>query len=164
MPEMIALVHFLTQQEKHIVALDPALQNIYRIASEIFNEKFNSKVIQDTQIESFCDAIASQLKKVIQNNKSDDQDSRKRVAKYAQDGISFAEHFKRRCTEEGGSESVTPIAITESEDFVFAKDFIKKNPGKMKWESCYNEGIQKNLFGRYGSFSTLKMAFHRRTL
>lgn len=55
MSEMITLVHFLTQQEKHIVALDeyrdPALQKIYRIASEIFNEKFNSKVIQGTSTE-----------------------------------------------------------------------------------------------------------------
>ncbi|KAI9483954.1 MAG: hypothetical protein EXX96DRAFT_560282 [Benjaminiella poitrasii] len=168
MSEIIALVHFLTQQEKHIVALDeyrdPALRKMYRIASEIFNEKFNRKVIQDTQIESFCDAIASQLKNVVQNNKTDGQASRKRVAKYAQDGISFAEYFKLRCTEEGGSASVTPIAITESKDLVFVKDSIKKNPGKMKWESCYNEGIQKNLFSRYGSFSTLKMAFHRHTL
>lgn len=94
MSEIIALVHFLTQQEKHIAALDeyrdPALQKIYRIASDIFDEKSNSKVIQDTQIKSFCDTIASQLKKMIQNNKYDDQASRKRVAKYAQDGISFA--------------------------------------------------------------------------
>lgn len=54
MSEIIALVHFLAQQEKHIFALnkyrDPALQKIHIIASEIFNEKSNSKVIQDTQI------------------------------------------------------------------------------------------------------------------
>lgn len=64
---------------------------------------------------------------MIENNKSYDQASRKRVAKYAEDGISFAEHFKRRCTEEGGSASVTPIAITEPENFVFVKDSINKN-------------------------------------
>ncbi|KAI9014362.1 hypothetical protein CLU79DRAFT_870658, partial [Phycomyces nitens] len=140
MSEMIGLVHFLTQQEKHIVALDeykdPYLQNIYRIVSEIFNQKSNRKVIQDNQIESFCDTIVSQLKKVIHNNKSDDQVSRKRVAKYALDVISFAEHFRRLCTEEEESANVTPIATIESEDFVFVKNFIKRNPGKMKWESC----------------------------
>lgn len=40
MPEIIALVHFLTQQEKHIVVLDEytdlALQRIYIIAFRIF--------------------------------------------------------------------------------------------------------------------------------
>ncbi|KAI8642649.1 hypothetical protein BD408DRAFT_329605, partial [Parasitella parasitica] len=67
MPEMIALIHFSTQQQKHIVFLDeymdPALQKIYNIASELFNEKFDNNVIQDTQIESFCNAITSQVKK-----------------------------------------------------------------------------------------------------
>lgn len=67
MPKIIALVHFLTQQEKHIVALDeymdPTLQNIYTIAYQIFTDESNRKVIQDTDIESFCDAIISQYKK-----------------------------------------------------------------------------------------------------
>lgn len=42
---MIALVHFLTQQEKHIVALDgymdKNLQEIYKIAYETFTDKHN---------------------------------------------------------------------------------------------------------------------------
>ncbi|KAG2218860.1 hypothetical protein INT45_011284 [Circinella minor] len=168
MPKMIALVHFLTQQQKHIVALDEymdsTLQRIYRIAYHIFTDESNIKVIQDTKIESFCDAITCQFKKVIHNNNLNDKTSRKRIEKYAQDGISFTENFKRRCIGEGESTSVTPILITESKDLIFVKEFIKQNRGKMKWASCYDQGIEKGLFDRFASYSTLKMAFHRHTL
>ncbi|KAI8079227.1 hypothetical protein BDF21DRAFT_383354 [Thamnidium elegans] len=168
MPKMIALIHFLTQQEKHIAALDEymdsTLQKIYRIAFQIFTCELNSKVIQDVEIESFCDAVASQFKKVIHNNTLNDEISQKRIEKYAEDGVSFAENFKRRCIGEGESVCVTPIQTTESKDFIFIKEFMKQNQGKMKWLPCYDEGIEKGLFGRFASYSTLKMAFHRHTL
>ncbi|ORE06237.1 hypothetical protein BCV72DRAFT_256425 [Rhizopus microsporus var. microsporus] len=105
MPKMIALVHFLTQQEKHIVALDEytdsTLQRIYRIAFQIFTNESNSCLIRDIEIESFCDTVASQFKKVIHNNSLSDKTSWKRIEKYAEDGINFAENFKRHCIGEG---------------------------------------------------------------
>ncbi|GAA5802301.1 hypothetical protein HPULCUR_007764 [Helicostylum pulchrum] len=156
MPEMIALVHFLTQQEKHIVALDEymdlALQRIYRIAFQIFTNESNSKVIQDIEIESFCDAILSQFKKIINNNSLSDKDSRKCIKKYSEDGISLASNFKRRCIGEGESVCVTTIQINESKGLIFVKEFMKEKPGKMKWESCYDEGIGKGLFDRFASY------------
>ncbi|KAI7848341.1 hypothetical protein BDC45DRAFT_450385 [Circinella umbellata] len=154
--------------QKNLVALDEymvsTLQRIYKIAYHIFADESNIKVIQDTKIESFCDAITSQFKKVIHNNNLNDKTSRKRIEKYAQDGISFTENFKRPCIGEEESTSVTPILITESKDLLFVKEFIKQNRGKMKWASCYDQGIEKGLFNRFGSYSTLKMAFHRHTL
>ncbi|KAI9470005.1 MAG: hypothetical protein EXX96DRAFT_543435 [Benjaminiella poitrasii] len=134
------------------------------IAFQIFTCESNSKVIRDIEIESFCDAVASQFKKVIHNNTLNDEISRKRIEKYAEDGVSFAENFKRRCIGEGESVCVTPIQTTESKDLIFVKELMKQNQGKMKWSSCYDKGIEKGLFGRFASYSTLKMAFHRHTL
>lgn len=142
MPKMIALIHFLTQQEKHIVALDEymdsTLQKIYRIAFQIFTCESNSKVIRDIEIESFCDAVASQFKKIIHNNTLNNEISRKRIEKYGEDGVSFAENFKRRYIGEGESVCVTPIQTTESKDLIFVKEFMKQNQGKMKWSPCYD--------------------------
>ncbi|GAA5806720.1 hypothetical protein MFLAVUS_000068 [Mucor flavus] len=146
------------------VILHSTLQKIYRIAFQIFTCESNSKVIRDVEIESFCDAVASQFKKVIHNNTLNDEISRKRIEKYAEDGVSFAGNFKRRCIGEGESVCVTPIQTTESKDLIFVKESMKQNQGKMKWSPCYDKGIKKGLFGRFASYSTLKMAFHRHTL
>lgn len=144
--------------------MDSTLQKIYRIAFQIFTCESNSKVIRDIEIESFCDAVASQFKKVIHNNTLNDEISWKRIEKYAEDGVSFVENFKRRCIGEGESVYVTPIQTTESKDLIFVKEFMKRNQDKMKWSPCYDKGIEKGLFGRFTSYSTLKMAFHRHTL
>ncbi|CEI88119.1 hypothetical protein RMCBS344292_02519 [Rhizopus microsporus] len=167
MAKMTALVHFLTQQQKHIIALDeymdPTLQRIYTMAHQIFTEKSNDKVIQDTEIQSFCDATIAQYEKIIKNNSSNNAASRKRIANYAQDGISFATNFKRRCMEEE-SGCVTPIHITKTKDLLFVEKFMKQHKGKMKWTTCFEEGIKEGLFDRFASHATLKMSFHRHTL
>lgn len=110
MTEMIALVHFLTQQEKQIVALneymDSALQKNYKIAFKTFTNELSSKVIQDIETESFCDAILSQFKKIIQKNGLSDEDSRQRIKKYSEDDISFISNYKRRCIGEGKSREI----------------------------------------------------------
>lgn len=157
----------MTQQQKHIISLDeyddPALQNIYRIAYDILTDELSSKVIQKTNIESFCNATIAQYQKIINNSTSTDPIAQKRVAKYAQDGISFANSFKRQCIE-GESISVTPIQITKSKDLLFVEEFLTKSKGKMKWATCYNEGVKEGLFDRYASYLTLKMAFHRHNI
>ncbi|KAI7892942.1 uncharacterized protein EV154DRAFT_503417 [Mucor mucedo] len=162
MPKLIALIHFLTQQEKHIVALDeymdPTLRKIYSTAYRIFTIESENKVLRDTEVESYCDAMTSQFKKIIHNNNCNDEVSRKRIEKYAEDGISFSENFKRRCIGEEGHITVTPVQTTESKDLQFVKDFMEQNQGKMKWPSCYDRGIDKGLFDRFSSHSTLKMA------
>lgn len=116
------------------------------------------------KLNPFVKLLQFSLKKIIHHNTFNDKKSRKRIQKYAKDGFSFAENFKRRCTGEEESVCVTPIQITESKDLTFLKDFMKQDQGKMKWTICYQEGIEKGLFSRYASFSTLKMAFHRHTL
>jgi hypothetical protein len=122
MPEIIALVHFLTQQEKHIVVLDEymdlALQKIYKIAFKTFTSESNSKVIEDIESESFCDALLLQFKKIIQKNGLSDEDSRKRIDRYSEDDISFISSYKRRRIGEGEFLCVTPIQINEPKDLM----------------------------------------------
>jgi hypothetical protein len=127
---MIALVNFMTQQQKHIIALneydEPALQIVYRLAYGIFTDELNSKVIQETDIQSFCNATTAQYQKIINNTTSTDSTAQKCIAKYAQDGISFANSFKRRCTGQE-SISVTPTQIIKSDGLLFVEVFIEYN-------------------------------------
>ena len=53
--------------------MDLALQRFYRIAYQTFIDESNVKVIQDTNIGSFCDPIASQFKKAIHNSTLNDK-------------------------------------------------------------------------------------------
>ncbi|WP_348240719.1 hypothetical protein, partial [Salmonella enterica] len=59
----------------------------------------------------------SQFKKVIHNNTLNDEIPRRRIEKYAEDGVSVAENFKE-------SVCVTPIQTTESKDLIFVKEFM----------------------------------------
>ncbi|KAG0172998.1 hypothetical protein DFQ28_006333 [Apophysomyces sp. BC1034] len=133
MTNRIAVAYFLTQQEKHIVALDeyddPAIQYIYRMAHHIFTEDSNNKVIQDTNTESFCDTTIAQYEKIIKNNDSVDLTARKRITKYAQDGIAFTTNFKRYCTRQE-SIPVTPMQVTKSKGLLFVEKFIAQNKGE----------------------------------
>ncbi|KAL4210406.1 hypothetical protein AB4K20DRAFT_1977099 [Rhizopus microsporus] len=131
MEKMTALVHFLTRQQKHIIALDeymnPTLQRIYTMAHQIFTEKSNDK---------------PNTRKLLKITSSNNAVSRKRIAKYAQDGINFAASFKRRCTEEE-SGCVTPIHITKTKDLLFVEKFMEQYKGKMKWTTCFEEGVKE---------------------
>ncbi|KAI8389453.1 hypothetical protein BD560DRAFT_419679 [Blakeslea trispora] len=97
MSRMIALTCFLIQQEKKSIALneymDSTLQKMYRMAFQIFTCEISSKIAQDIEIESFCDAAASQLKKVTHNNTLSNEVPWKHIEKYTEDSVSFAEKF-----------------------------------------------------------------------
>lgn len=166
---MIALVYFITQQERSILALDKfddqTINKIYNIAYNIYS--LNDSIVNDNtkEIDAFCDSTICQYNKILKYVKSDNENSRKRVIKYAEDGINYTNNMKKRCKVNNESLEVTPIeTFIKSADLVYVENHINNNSGRMNWEACYVDGIKKELFGRYSSHLTLKMAYHRKTL
>jgi hypothetical protein len=165
----VALTYFFTQQQRHIMALDeyddPTLQNIYKTAYLSFSVDRAVKKDTNIQMQVFCDATASQFQKIIRCNNEDTPASKKRLQKYAEDGKKFAQRIKRRCSNTEESPTVTPLEETaKSADLAFVETYREQNQGKMDWTSCFQQGRDVNLFDRYSSQLTLKMAYHRHTL
>lgn len=95
---MIPLVRLVTQQQKDMIALDeydyPALQNIFRVGYDIFTDEMNTKVTQETNIESFCNVTMTQYQEIIIIALLLTRLTKKHIVKYAQDGINYASNFK----------------------------------------------------------------------
>lgn len=166
MDPMIALAYILILQEKNIVMLDeyndPTIQDIYKTALNLFS--FNKDASNDLarRVESFCDAIASQFKKILKYEKDPSEKSRKRLRLYAEDGIDFAKRFK------GQQPSVTPIRASTPEepsgDLVFVIDQRAESAGRFNWVKCYEKGREAGRFIKFSSHISLKQAFSRNNL
>ncbi|KAF7721412.1 hypothetical protein EC973_004718 [Apophysomyces ossiformis] len=166
---IVALAFFFTQRQRHLLALeeydDPNVQDIYKTAYRVFSLN-RSKENDNTQaLIDVCDKVSLQFQKIVDCAKRDTPGDKRKLLKYAEDGVLFGNSIKRRCLEEVSTPDVTPIEDTsKSADLSFVETHMKKSPGKMKWVECYEKGRASELFGRYSSHLTLKMAFHRRTL
>ncbi|KAG0179400.1 hypothetical protein DFQ28_003345, partial [Apophysomyces sp. BC1034] len=156
MDPMIALCYFFMLQERSILALekydDPTIQAIYRKALEILSVEKDEKTSLTLQAQSFCDAVASQFTKILKCNQDQSETSKKRLRQYAEDGVRFAQQFKRQhlSTE---SESVTPIASENIDeptaDLLFVNNMKAQSSGRFKWTACYDQGKLEGRFTRY---------------
>lgn len=147
MDPMIALCYFFMLQERCILALekhdDPTVQAIYRKALELLSVEKDEATSLTLKAQSFCGAVASQFTKILKCNEDQSETSKKRLRQYAEDGIRFAEQFKRQhLSSESGS--VTPIASDNIDkptaDLLFVNNMRDQSSGRFKWAECYDQG------------------------
>lgn len=172
--QIVALTYFITQQQRHLLALDvfddPTINVIYRRAHSIFSKHGAVETDQRATWMQFCQAIALQFNKIAKVTKDDSPSSKKRAIKYAEDGVIFSNKMLRLCdNDDPGSSEVTPIELeadAKSHDLLFVEEFRELNPGRFSWQQCYDNGKEKDqsLFTRYKSHITLRQAFYDNTL
>ncbi|KAI9019286.1 hypothetical protein CLU79DRAFT_257302 [Phycomyces nitens] len=167
---MVALVHVLILQEKNIIILDEYndtnIQAIYKIAMNVFSCGKGMNTDSARRIELFCDAMTSQFANIFKCEKDCSERSRKRLCQYAQDGINFAQQFKRQnCTE---SPCVTIIGDSTPEkpsgDLTFVTNAKGQSTGRFTWASCYKKGRSVGMFTKYSNSISLKQAYSNNTL
>ncbi|CEI96926.1 hypothetical protein RMCBS344292_11069 [Rhizopus microsporus] len=168
---MIALCYFFMLQERRILALekydDPTIQAIYKKTLELLSVQKDETTSLTLQAQSFCDAVASQFTKILKCSQDQLETSKKRLRQYAEDGVQFAQQFKRQhiSTE---SESVTPTASDNIDeptaDLLFVKNMRDQLSGRFKWTKCYDQGKREGRFTRYCNHITLQDAFYKHAL
>ncbi|CEG82530.1 hypothetical protein RMATCC62417_17210 [Rhizopus microsporus] len=168
---MLAISYVLMMQQPNIIGLgrynDPAILKIYKTALSTFSVEADVAKQSIKQMQTFCDAVQSQFKKILRCEQDTTAESRKRLRYYAEDGMRYAEHFKRQylSTESG---SVTPIENAHldepSADLIFVNNKRSKAKGRFNWNICFDEGQQMGLFNRYRNHITLQRAFANNTL
>lgn len=112
--QIVALTYFITQQQRHLLALDvfddPTINVIYRRAHSIFSKHGAVETDQRATWMQFCQAIALQFNKIAKVTKDDSPSSKKRAIKYAEDGVIFSNKMLRLCdNDDPGSSEVTPL-------------------------------------------------------
>ncbi|KAG0164750.1 hypothetical protein DFQ28_010072 [Apophysomyces sp. BC1034] len=171
MQPLVALTYFSTQQQQSIIALDeymdPNLQSVYKVAFQALSVGKDEQVAKKASVTQFCDVMVRQFQKIAKSNQDGPTTSKRRIEQYAEDGVQFAQMFKRRYLSPEPL-SLTPINMETSEvpsaDLNFVNIYRDSLTGRFTWMKCYDEGIASGHFSRYSSHLTLKKAFHQQTL
>lgn len=169
MEPITALIYFLCSQQRSIMSLeeykDTNLQKMYTLAYTIFRSYYEEEEDKTNAIIDICDKAQLQFQKILQCSQEDTVEAKRKLARYAENGMAFVEKRRKMMTDCNKEEAVvTPIENTESADFHFVKRYKEKHVGRTNWKHCYSEGLNEKLFSRFGSHLSLKNAYNANRL
>lgn len=131
---------------------------------ELLSVEKDETISLTLQAQSFCDAVANQLTKILKCSQDQSETSKKRLRQYAEDRARFAQQFKRQRLSTK-SESVTPIASENIDepiaDLLFVNNMRDQPSGRFKWTVCYDQGKRESRFIRYCNHITLQNTFYK---